>query len=175
VRHADAVKLSLDELSAISCAFQQSADGQIIHFSRSHFHLASFDSLTVNWIAVRIGAMTMIYVKAPRGAFDRARDGIAEPHVFDNVNNPRVAAACAALIDAAVAMLFARANTYAVEGSFFRMLSAHRVVYRTGKAAAEALGTLDVTIRDAWIAAGGNYISYAEAKIAELTQLIEGD
>jgi hypothetical protein len=93
--------------------------------------------------------MTMIYVKALRDAFDHARDGIAEPRVFDNdavmgahyaferacadashseiVNNPRVVAACAALIDAEVAVLFARAKAYAAEGSFFRMLYAHRV------------------------------------------------
>lgn len=153
---------------------QPGTDGTLIG---RHFYLRWFNSLTVNWIVVRIGAMTMIYVKALRDAFDRARDGIAEPRVFDNdavmgahyaferacadashlviVNNPRVVAACAALIDAEVAMLFARANAYAAEGSFFRMLSAHRGVYRTGKVAAEALGTIDVTIRDAWIAAEG--------------------
>ena len=52
-------------------------------------------------------------------------------------------------------MLFARANAYAAEGQLFRMLSAHRVVYRTGKVAAEALGKLNIVLRDAWIAGAG--------------------
>jgi hypothetical protein len=128
-------------------------------------------------IVVTNDTMTMIYVQALQDAFDRAREALADERVFDNdavrgahrafesacadashpdiANNPRVVAACAALIDAEVATLFARANAWAAEGALFRMLSAHRIVCRTGKAAAEALGKLNIAVRDASIAAVG--------------------
>ena len=96
--------------------------------------------------------MTMIRVIAIRDAFDRARDDINDPRVFNNeairkmrvafeslcaeasdphiVDDPRVIAACTALIDAMTDVLFARAAAHAA--GFFRMFSAHRVVYLTG-------------------------------------------
>lgn len=126
---------------------------------------------------VTVDTMTMIYVRALRDTFDRAREAIADERVFDNdavrgahrafesacadashpdiANNPRVVAACAALIDAEVATLFARGNAWAAEGALLRMVSSHRIVYRTGKAAAAALGKLNIAVRDAWIAAAG--------------------
>jgi hypothetical protein len=119
----------------------------------------------------------MLYVDALRDALDSARDAISEPRVFDNdavrttelalksacadashpdiVENTSVARAWVSLADAMTVMLFARAEACDAEGSFFRMLSAHRVVYRTGKELANALGAFNEAIRDAWIATRG--------------------
>jgi hypothetical protein len=119
--------------------------------------------------------MTMIRVIAIRDAFDRARDAINDPRVFDNeavrkmtvaferlcadashpliVDDPKVVTACTALVDAMTNVLFARAAAHAA--GFFRMFSAHRSVYVAGQAAGDAYGALDRAIRDAWIAAVG--------------------
>lgn len=117
----------------------------------------------------------MVRVIAMREAVDRARDAINDPRVFDNeavgrmsvaferlcadasnpriVDNPRLVAACIALIDAMTDVLFARAAAH--RAGFFRMFSAHRAVYVTGQAAGKAYGALNEAIRDAWVAAEG--------------------
>ena len=79
----------------------------------------------------------------------------SDPHVVDD---PRVVAAWAALVNSVVVHLSYRAAAYTAETKegFFRMLARKRAIHRADRTACEALIALNAAIHDAWIAAEGS-------------------